>query len=275
MPRNFTNIILPETNNDGYSYRDRMHANALEAMQRLETIRQTLGLRTFNVLTKNVDLYEDLHESVNIIRSCRLSNRSAIVHSGLATPRTPDYKPDLRPDPRRSMLDSDPLPKRLQLYKHHRENSVMVELKAHLNAAHYRHERVDFDDNQPPRLQVKRYRQRWHGSHWTVDFEVVVPRRWKQSGAADVADAFNNKFFPLSCEAAKGDGEARVYKVHRAKVVAKKDQVCIKEDHGYAAFILRPDKETALTGWGETREAALANIQKSRAKEARARLLKV
>jgi hypothetical protein len=251
-----------------------MHENTLEALQKLETIRETLGLRTFHVLVENVDLYEDLHECINTIRSCRLSDRDAIVHSGLATPRNPTFKPDLQFDPRRRVVDSDPLPKRLKLYQHARERKVAETLKAHLEAANYGRENIEFDDAQHPRLLVKRYHQRWHTSQWTVDIEAVVPRRWVQTGATDVAKAFEYKFFPLACEPVKGDGEARIYQVHRAKFSAKKDDVTIKEDQGYAAFITRKG-QTPLTGWGATREAAIADIKKSRAKEARARLLKV
>jgi hypothetical protein len=172
-----------------------------------------------------------------------------------------------------------PLKERLKSFVQDKYSVVRGCLRSHLAAAHFEKQDVTFlYDSEDPSVEISRSRRRWTENQWEVSYSIRVPHRWHLSKASAIAEAFRNSFFPLSCEKVESTGEHQLFKVRRVKIkgVASRPEYKLKYEDGYAAFIdRRADGKGYLTGWGETPEGAAKDLAKSRAKEARARLLQV
>jgi hypothetical protein len=269
-----TNIILPSASGPSHDYRARQRDKVLEAMQSLESIRVNLGNPTFFTLTKNLDFLQEITECLGVIKSARPDGQ--LYRSGAKfpykqapqSPTTSYFNPHRRID-----FDFDtPLPRKKETFAAERMSTAITCVKRHIEAAHYGPQNVEFSDTKTPSLVAKRYKRRWHTRQYTVDWTVTLPTKWVQSGAPDVAKAFDNKFVPLRCSAIQSLSEYRIYQVTRAIYKPVKDDVQITVDSGFAAFINRPGKD-ALAGWGDTSEAAIKGVKRAMAKEARERLL--
>lgn len=271
---NNVNILLPS--DEGYAG-PRKREEILDAIQQLDTIRAEIGDEMFSKFANNAHLYRAITQGIEIIRENR-----PVVGNNILTLVPHKRSMRARKDcfmvsDRRRILKDEPVRDRLEQFKNSRLVSLRHAIKGHIGSSHYDKEEYRFEDAMPPRFRADRKKRRWTQNRFEVSYDVVVGKDWIKSGAKELASIFEHKFFPITCEPVVNHGEARAYKVHRAVYKSLKGEHCeVKEDVGYAAYILRPgDTKGNLTGWSDTLEGALKAIEKQRAKEARDRLLKI
>lgn len=271
-----TNILLPLKSNGWHD--QNTTTDTLDALATLETVKSTIGSRAYSLIIENCDLAALVYQCREKVRRVRPGRDSDALKG---PDRSHSYRRqfDLRPHLGCLPNMERPLKERLEAFRQDKYSVVRACLHHHLNAAHYKQKEVTFlHDFEDPSLTISRTRRQWTDNQWDVRYEIRVPRSWYLGKASTIADAFNNSFFPLICEKAESTGEHQLFKVRRVKIkgVPGKPEYKLNSEDGYAAFIdRRADGKGYLTGWGDSPEGAAKDLAKSRAKEARARLLKV
>lgn len=238
----------------------------LESLQTLETARALLGPKAINAILTNDDLISDIQSAAEILRRVRPSNCRDKVRRDL-----PQFT-YLRYDERRFKFENQSLNARLYDFKERRVESVRSVIEKIFSIERTDRPKIKllYSDHAEPHAEISRrkgYRDRWY-----YNYDIQVHKSWILSGAAELAKAFQYKFFPLTCSPFRSEHEDNLtcYAVTRLRPFIQSHANCRFHDreYGFAYF-----DHSGSTGWGETADKAYANLRKARAKIARNRLL--